>query len=117
MQGLGLFIGLHGYGFYLVSTDLHRYRHFTLIGLIGKSCGAVGWLYSAMCRRYSPCRILDEFLQRYHPDIVPSSQFSMTAEADRRYIEVILVVFPINFYLPVISAPSIALSPLKGTPL
>lgn len=28
MQGLGLFVGLYGYGFYLVSADLLRYRHF-----------------------------------------------------------------------------------------
>jgi hypothetical protein len=45
MRGLGLFVGIYGYGFYLVSTDLHRFRHFALLGLIGKSFGVIGWVY------------------------------------------------------------------------
>lgn len=46
MRGLGLFVALYGYGFYLVSADLHRNRHFALIGLAGKSCVVIGWIYS-----------------------------------------------------------------------
>ncbi|MCK9408233.1 MAG: hypothetical protein WCX28_00785 [Bacteriovoracaceae bacterium] len=45
MRGLGMFVGVYGYGFYLVSTDLRLYRHFALMGLIGKSFGVMGWSY------------------------------------------------------------------------
>lgn len=48
MRALGMFVGVYGYGFYLVSTDLYRHRHFALLGLIGKSFGAAGWMFYTM---------------------------------------------------------------------
>jgi small multidrug resistance pump len=45
MRGLGMFVGVYGYGFYLVSTGLRRHRHFAVLGLIGKSFGVAGWTY------------------------------------------------------------------------
>lgn len=45
MSGLGMFVAVYGIGFYLVSMDLRRYHHFALLGLVGKSCGVLGWWY------------------------------------------------------------------------
>jgi len=45
MSGLGMFVGIYGYGFYLVSLDLRRNHHFAILGLVGKSFGIVGWGY------------------------------------------------------------------------
>ena len=46
MSGLGMFVGVYGYGFYLVSIDPIRNHQFALLGLVGKSFGVIGWWYS-----------------------------------------------------------------------
>ncbi|NUN68540.1 MAG: alkyl hydroperoxide reductase [Bacteroidetes bacterium] len=48
MRGLGMFVGVYGYGFYLVSTDLRRHHQFAVVGLIGKSFGVAGWIYYSL---------------------------------------------------------------------
>lgn len=45
MRGLGMFVAVYGYGFYLVSTDIRRHHHFAVLGLIGKSFGVLGWTW------------------------------------------------------------------------
>lgn len=45
MSGLGMFVAVYGYGFYLVSRDLHRNYAFALLGIAGKSFGVIGWWY------------------------------------------------------------------------
>lgn len=45
MRALGMFVGIYGYGFYLVSTDLRLHHGFAMLGLIGKTLGVIGWAY------------------------------------------------------------------------
>ena len=45
MSGLGMFVAVYGYGFYLVSIDLRRNYQFAVLGLVGKSFGIIGWCY------------------------------------------------------------------------
>jgi len=46
MSGLGMFVAVYGYGFYLVSLDPVKNYQFALLGLIGKSFGIIGWWFS-----------------------------------------------------------------------
>jgi hypothetical protein len=48
MAGLGMCIGLYGYGYWVVSQDLRRYPQIVLIGFLGKAIGPVGWAYTVM---------------------------------------------------------------------
>ncbi|MFZ4621952.1 MAG: alkyl hydroperoxide reductase [Bacteroidota bacterium] len=45
MSGLGMFVGIYGLGFYIVSLDPRKNHYFALLGLLGKSFGVIGWLY------------------------------------------------------------------------
>lgn len=45
MSGLGMFVGIYGLGFYIVSFDPRRNHYFALLGLLGKSFGVIGWSY------------------------------------------------------------------------
>ena len=43
MSGLGMCIGLYGYGYWVVARDLRRYPQIVLIGFLGKALGPIGW--------------------------------------------------------------------------
>jgi hypothetical protein len=46
MSGLGMCIGLYGYGYWVVARDLRRYPQFVVIGFLGKALGPIGWLWT-----------------------------------------------------------------------
>jgi len=48
MSGLGMCIGLYGYGYWVVSRDLRRYPPLVLIGMLGKILGPIGWAWTVM---------------------------------------------------------------------
>jgi len=48
MSGLGMCIGLYGYGYLVVSQDLRRYPQLVIIGFLGKALGPIGWLYTVV---------------------------------------------------------------------
>ena len=43
MSGLGMCIGLYGYGYWVVARDLRRYPQLVIIGFLGKVLGPIGW--------------------------------------------------------------------------
>lgn len=45
MSGLGMFVGIYGLGFYIISRDPRQNHSFALLGLLGKSFGVIGWAY------------------------------------------------------------------------
>ncbi len=45
MSGLGMCIGLYGYGYWVVARDLRRYPQLVIIGFLGKALGPVGWAW------------------------------------------------------------------------
>ena len=45
MSGLGMCIGLHGYGYWVVSRDLRAYPQLVVIGFLGKAIGPIGWFW------------------------------------------------------------------------
>ena len=45
VSGIGMFVGVYGYGYWVVSRDLMQYPQLIVIGLIGKVLGPVGWAY------------------------------------------------------------------------
>ena len=48
MSGLGLGVGLFGYGYWMVAQDLHRNLHVAVIGFLGKTLGPIGWLWTVL---------------------------------------------------------------------
>jgi len=46
MSGLGLGVGLFGYGYWMVARDLRRNLHVAIIGFLGKTLGPIGWLWT-----------------------------------------------------------------------
>jgi small multidrug resistance pump len=48
MSGLGMCIGLYGYGYWVVSTDLRRYPQLVVLGFLGKAIGPVGWFFTVL---------------------------------------------------------------------
>lgn len=48
MSGLGMCIGLYGYGYWAVANDPPRYPQIVLIGLLGKVLGPIGWFWTVM---------------------------------------------------------------------
>jgi hypothetical protein len=46
MSGLGLCIGLFGYGYWVVAGDLRAYPQMVVIGFLGKALGPIGWLWT-----------------------------------------------------------------------
>jgi small multidrug resistance pump len=46
MSGLGMCIGLYGYGYWAVANDPPRYPQIVLIGLLGKVLGPIGWFWT-----------------------------------------------------------------------
>src|SRR5690349_11951041 len=57
MQGIGLFVALYGYGYWVVSRDLARYPQLVVIGFLGKALGPLGWLLTVW-RGELPARTL-----------------------------------------------------------
>ena len=48
MSGLGMCIGLYGYGYWVVAQDLRRYPQLVVIGFLGKTLGPIGWLWTVI---------------------------------------------------------------------
>jgi small multidrug resistance pump len=48
MSGLGMCIGLYGYGYWVVSQDLKRHPQLVIIGFLGKALGPIGWLWTVL---------------------------------------------------------------------
>jgi hypothetical protein len=48
MSGLGLCIGLFGYGYWVVAGDLRAYPQMVVIGFLGKALGPIGWLWTVL---------------------------------------------------------------------
>ena len=46
MSGLGMCIGLYGYGYWVVAGDLRRYPQLALLGFLGKAIGPIGWFWT-----------------------------------------------------------------------
>ncbi len=46
MSGLGMCIGLYGYGYWVVARDLRRYPQLVIIGFLGKAIGPIGWFWT-----------------------------------------------------------------------
>ena len=45
MSGIGMFVGVYGYGYWAVAEDLRRYPQLVVIGFLGKTLGPIGWIY------------------------------------------------------------------------
>ena len=45
-SGLGMCIGLYGYGNWVVAQDLRGYPQLVVIGFPGKTIGPLGWLWT-----------------------------------------------------------------------
>ncbi len=45
MSGIGMFVGVYGYGYWVVSKRLLKYPQLVIIGLCGKILGPIGWIY------------------------------------------------------------------------
>ena len=48
MSGLGMAIGVYGYGYWVVASDLRRYPQMVVIGFLGKTLGPIGWFYTVL---------------------------------------------------------------------
>ena len=46
MSGIGMFVAVYGYGYWVVADDLKRYPQLVIIGFLGKTLGPIGWLYT-----------------------------------------------------------------------
>lgn len=57
MSGIGLFVALYGYGYWVVSRDLRAYPQLVVIGFLGKALGPIGWLFTVW-RGEIPARTL-----------------------------------------------------------
>jgi hypothetical protein len=57
MSGIGMFVAVYGYGYWVVSRDLRRYPQLVVIGLLGKTLGPIGWAYTVW-RGEIPARTL-----------------------------------------------------------
>ena len=42
-----MFVAVYGYGYWVVSRDLYRYPQLVVIGIMGKTLGPIGWVYTA----------------------------------------------------------------------
>jgi small multidrug resistance pump len=46
MSGLGMCIGLYGYGYWVAAGDLRRYPQMVILGFLGKTIGPLGWAWT-----------------------------------------------------------------------
>jgi small multidrug resistance pump len=45
MSGIGMFVGVYGYGYWVVAREPRKYPQLVIIGLMGKVLGPIGWAY------------------------------------------------------------------------
>ncbi|MBT5231118.1 MAG: alkyl hydroperoxide reductase [Methylococcales bacterium] len=45
MSGIGMMVGVYGYGYWVVARHIRQYPQLVVIGIMGKLLGAVGWSY------------------------------------------------------------------------
>ena len=57
MSGIGMFVAIFGYGYWVVSRDLWGYPQLDVIGLLGKIIGPLAWLFT-VSRGEIPARTL-----------------------------------------------------------
>jgi hypothetical protein len=57
MSGIGMFVAVYAYGYWVVSRELLRYPQLVVIGLLGKTLGPVGWAFTVW-RGEIPARTL-----------------------------------------------------------
>ena len=57
MSGLGMCIGLYGYGYWVVAQEPRRYPQLVVIGFLGKALGPIGWRGRSSKQAYhcAPC--------------------------------------------------------------
>ncbi len=48
MSGIGMFVAVYGYGYWVVSRDLYCYPQLVVIGLLGKTLGPIGWGFTVL---------------------------------------------------------------------
>lgn len=48
MSGLGMCIGLYGYGYWVASRDLLAYPQLVILGFLGKTIGPIGWFWTVV---------------------------------------------------------------------
>jgi hypothetical protein len=48
VSGIGMFVGVYGYGYYVVAKYPRQYPQLVVIGLLGKVLGPIGWAYHVM---------------------------------------------------------------------
>ena len=48
MSGIGMFVAVYGYGYWIVSKDLYSYPQLAVIGILGKTLGPIGWIYNVI---------------------------------------------------------------------
>lgn len=48
MSGIGMFVAVYGYGYWIVSRHLLKYPQLVVVGLLGKTLGPIGWAYHVM---------------------------------------------------------------------
>ena len=48
MSGLGMCIGVYGYGYWVVSNDLRAHPQMVIVGFLGKAIGPAGWLWTVI---------------------------------------------------------------------
>jgi small multidrug resistance pump len=46
MSGIGMFVAVYAYGYWVVSRELLRYPQLVVIGLLGKTLGPIGWAFT-----------------------------------------------------------------------
>ena len=46
MSGIGMFVGVYGYGYWVVSREPYKYPQLVVIGLLGKTLGPIGWAHN-----------------------------------------------------------------------
>jgi hypothetical protein len=57
MSGIGMFVAVYAYGYWVVSRDLLRYPQLVVVGLLGKTLGPAGWAFTVW-RGEIPARTL-----------------------------------------------------------
>jgi hypothetical protein len=50
MSGIGMFVGVYGYGYWVVGSQPYNYPQLVIIGLLGKTLGPIGWAYHVYLR-------------------------------------------------------------------
>jgi small multidrug resistance pump len=46
MGGIGMMVGVYGYGYWVVSREPRRHPELVVIGLLGKTLGPIGWAWN-----------------------------------------------------------------------